>query len=75
MVLTKIVASLTGGTVAERTNASALKAEGSQGPGVRIPPVPLKCCERSCSGPPVGFTRYTLERCQSTVEWDVLLRR
>ena len=42
MVLTKIVASLTGGTVAERTNASALKADGSKGPGVRIPPVPLE---------------------------------
>ena len=29
------------GTVAERTNAPALKAGGPQGPGVRIPPVPL----------------------------------
>ena len=48
MVLTKIVASLTGGTVAERTNASALKAEGSQGPGVRIPPVPLKVLRETC---------------------------
>jgi hypothetical protein len=35
------VASLAGGTVAERTNAPALKAGGPQGPGVRIPPVPL----------------------------------
>src|SRR3954453_13131729 len=32
--------SLGPGTVAERTNAPALKAGGSQGPGVRIPPVP-----------------------------------
>ena len=32
--------SLDAGTVAERTNAPALKAGGSQGPGVRIPPVP-----------------------------------
>ena len=31
---------------------------------------------RSVAGnSPVGFSRYTLERCQSTVEWDVLLRR
>ena len=35
------VGSLDAGTVAERTNAPALKAGGSQGPGVRIPPVPL----------------------------------
>ena len=28
------------GTVAEWTNASALKADGLIGPGVRIPPVP-----------------------------------
>ncbi len=32
--------SVSDGTVAERTNAPALKAGGSQGPGVRIPPVP-----------------------------------
>ena len=34
------VASLAPGTVAEWTNAAALKAAGSKGPGVRIPPVP-----------------------------------
>jgi hypothetical protein len=33
--------SLAVGTVAERTNAAALKAAGPQGPRVRIPPVPL----------------------------------
>ena len=35
------IGSLGAGTVAERTNAPALKAGGPQGPGVRIPPVPL----------------------------------
>ena len=38
------------GTVAERTNAPALKAGGSQGPGVRIPPVPPGQRHNPCSG-------------------------
>ena len=37
------------GTVAERTNAPALKAGGPQGPGVRIPPVPLSGLSRDRS--------------------------
>ena len=49
------------GTVAERTNAPALKAGGSQGPGVRIPPVPL-CDVARHRKPRLGWHRPALGR-------------
>ncbi len=50
------------GTVAERTNAPALKAGGSQGPGVRIPPVPL-CDVARHRKPRPGWHRRRPARC------------